>query len=168
MSPLSGSLTRPYLLLNLRNYLWMVKLQLCVKQICLPSIISNVIQTTKVWTLKNCEANKFLKTQLKSVSIFFKFVHPCRLLYLLSYWYLLFMFWEVLFMSHSVCLTLNLLNRWFSEVTRKQTAISCNLYRCVLAIRSRGEAFSETLLNQNRISKTANSSPNGDSCKSWE
>ena len=143
MSPLSGSLHAGLFVLFAMELekLLMVKLQLCVKQICLPSNISNVIQTTKLWTLKNCEANKFLKTQLKSVSIFFKFVHPCRLLYLLSYWYLLFMFWAVLFMSHSVCLTLNLLNRWFSEVTRKQTAISCNLYRCVLAIRSRREAF---------------------------
>ena len=80
---------------------------------------------------------------------------------------LLFMFWAVLFMSHSVCLTLNLLNRWFSEVTRKLTGTEFNFMQfniCIVAFCQSGveeKQFSETLLNQNRISKPANSSPKG-------
>ena len=36
------SITRQYSLWNVRKYLWMTISQLCIKQICLPSIISNV------------------------------------------------------------------------------------------------------------------------------
>ena len=35
-------LTRPYSLWKLGNYSWMTKSQLCIKQICFPSTISNV------------------------------------------------------------------------------------------------------------------------------
>ena len=48
----------------------------------------NILQTT----LNYCYANKFCeKAELQSVSIFFKFVDLCLLLYLLWYLYLLFM-----------------------------------------------------------------------------
>ena len=39
---------------------------------------------------------------LESFSIFFNFAHPFLLLYLLYYLHLLFMFWAVIFMFHSV------------------------------------------------------------------
>ena len=48
-------------------------------------------------TLKTC----FQKHQLQSVSIFFEFVHPCLLFYLLCYLYLRLMFCAVIFMFHS-------------------------------------------------------------------
>lgn len=42
-------------------------------------------------TLKNCQANMFSKSKISdSVSVFFKFVHPCLLLYLLCYSYVCF------------------------------------------------------------------------------
>ena len=40
------SITRQYSLWNIRNYLRMTISQLCIKQICLPSIISNVTSNT--------------------------------------------------------------------------------------------------------------------------
>ena len=40
------SITRQYSLWNIRNYLRMTISQLCIKQICLPSIISNVTSDT--------------------------------------------------------------------------------------------------------------------------
>ena len=51
---------------------------------------------TSKWTLKTVRLTGLQKSQLKSVSIFFKFVHLCLLLYLHCYnLYLLFMFWAV-------------------------------------------------------------------------
>lgn len=40
------------------------------------------------------------RPQLYSVSIFFRFVHPCLLLYLLFYSYLFLIFWTVIFIFH--------------------------------------------------------------------
>ena len=51
---------------------------------------------TSKWTLKTVRLTGLQKPQLKSFSIFFKFVHLCLLLYLQCYnLYLLFMFWAV-------------------------------------------------------------------------
>ena len=48
-------------------------------------------QQNDEWTLKNCHANMFSKSKIAdSVSVFFKFVHPCLLLYLLCYSYVRF------------------------------------------------------------------------------
>ena len=70
----------------LRNKLLMTKSPLRVKQM-----------SPKRYTKRYKQ-----KPQLQSVSIFFKFVHPCLLLYSLCYLYLLFMFLSVIFMFHSV------------------------------------------------------------------
>ena len=43
---LKRSITRQYSLWNIKNYLRMTISQLCIKQICLPSIISNVTSNT--------------------------------------------------------------------------------------------------------------------------
>ena len=55
------------------------------------------LQTTKM-NLKTVRLTRFQKPQLQSVSIFFKFVHPCLHLYL----YLILTFWAVIFMFHSI------------------------------------------------------------------
>ena len=84
--------THPFSLWKLRNTLFMTKSPLCVKQM-----------SPKRYTKRYKQ-----KPQLQSVSIFFKFVHPCLLLYSLSYLYLLFMFLSVIFMFHS--------NWWWSPL----------------------------------------------------
>ena len=85
---------RPYSLWNLRNHLSMTKSQLCVKQICLLSVIWNLTNNkNELW--KTVKLTSFQKPQSQSVSIFFKFVHPCPRLYLLCYLHILFMFWAV-------------------------------------------------------------------------
>ena len=82
--------------------LWMTKSLPHVKQICLPSVISNVINNKngvgKFVRLTN-EKKKKRKTEdtiLQSVSIF-TFLHHCLHLYLLCFLYLILMFWEVIF-----------------------------------------------------------------------
>ena len=78
----------PYSLWNLTNHTSMTKSQLCVKQICLLSIIWNVTNNkSELW--KTVKLTSFQKPQSQSVSIFFKFVHQCPLLYLLCYLYIL-------------------------------------------------------------------------------
>ena len=72
----------PYLPCNLRNYFWMAKWQLGVKQI--PSIIPNVT-TNKNELWKIVSSTSFQIPQLQSVSIYFKFDHQFLLLYLLCY-----------------------------------------------------------------------------------
>ena len=67
-------ITCPYSLWSFNDNMWLAKSQLCIKQICLPSIKSNVSNGQK-WTIE--------KPLLQSVSIFVEFVHPCLLLYLL-------------------------------------------------------------------------------------
>ena len=62
----------PYLLWNMRSYLWMIKSQLRVKQVCLPSIIIyQTLQAKKKNFEKNCEAYKFSRNTilLQSVSV---------------------------------------------------------------------------------------------------
>ena len=60
------------------------------------SIISNVTNNKyEIW--KTVKLTSFQKRQLQSVLIFFKFVHPCLLFYLLSYLYLFWCF-EPLFL----------------------------------------------------------------------
>ena len=59
---------------NLRNYLWMTKSQLHV------SNTSSLITNNKKELWKTVRSTSFPKPQLKSVSIFFKFVHPWFLL----------------------------------------------------------------------------------------
>ena len=68
---------------NLRNYLWMTKSQLHV------SNTSSLITNNKKELWKTVRSTSFPKPQLKSVSIFFKFINPCFLLYLLYHLYLL-------------------------------------------------------------------------------
>ena len=54
---------------------------------------------TSKWTLKTVRLTGLQKPQLKSVTIFFKFVHLCLVLYLHCYnLYLRFMFWAVFFL----------------------------------------------------------------------
>ena len=55
----------------------------------------------KLFRLTSCQ-----KPQLQSVSNFFKFVHPCFLLYLLCFIYLFAMFWAVTFSNLKVLLSL--------------------------------------------------------------
>ena len=62
---------------NLRNYLWMTKSQLHV------SNTSSLITNNKKELWKTVRSTSFPKPQLKSVSIFFKFINPCFLSYLL-------------------------------------------------------------------------------------
>lgn len=63
----------PYLLWNMRSYSWMIKSQLHVKQVCLPSII--IYQTlqakTKMNFEKTCEANMFSKNTILLQSVSF-------------------------------------------------------------------------------------------------
>ena len=69
------------------------------------------LQRTK-WALKIVRLTSFQEAQLKSVSIFFKLVHPCLFLYLLCYLYFLFTFWAVIFMFHSVWWRFPLVEFW--------------------------------------------------------
>ena len=79
-----------------RTFGWQNHSRLCVKQICLPSTTSNVTNDkTKLW--KTVRLTSFQKPKLQSVSISLKYVHPCFLLYLLCYSYLLLTSWEVIF-----------------------------------------------------------------------
>ena len=97
--PIHGETSSPW---NLRNYMVITKPQLRVKQNCLPSIISNVTNNkSELWKLA-VRLSSFQKPLLQSVSIFFKFIHPCLFLYLLGYYYLLLSFWGVIFMFHSI------------------------------------------------------------------
>ena len=68
---------------NLRNYIWMTKSQLHV------SNTSSLITSNKKELWKTVRSTSFPKPQLKSVSISFKFINPCFLLYLLYHLYLL-------------------------------------------------------------------------------
>ena len=85
---------RPYRLWNLRNHLSMTKSELCVKHICLLSVIWNLTNNkNEHW--KTVKLTSFhWKPQSQSVSIF-KFVHQCPLLYLLFYLHILCIFWAV-------------------------------------------------------------------------
>ena len=95
-------LTRPYSSWELGNYLWMRKSQLCIKQICFPSIISNVTNNKNdLWN--TVKLTSLQKPQLPSPSIFFKVVHPRVLLYMLCFLYLLILtFWVAIFMFHLI------------------------------------------------------------------
>ena len=76
---------------NLRNYLWMTKSQLHV------SYTWSLITNNKIELWKTVRSTSFPKSQLKSVSVFFKFVHLCYLLYFLCHLYLLLIVFERLF-----------------------------------------------------------------------
>ena len=76
---------------NLRNYLWETKSQLRVSKTT--SLITN--NKKELW--KTVRSTSFPKSQLKSVSIFFKFINPCFLSYLLYHLYLLLIVFEWLF-----------------------------------------------------------------------
>ena len=58
-------------------------------------------------TLKNCQANKFLKTCMCNFNpfnlLYYKFVHSCLHLYLLCYLYFLLLFWAIIITFHSIC-----------------------------------------------------------------
>ena len=69
-----------------RNYFIMTKSQFLVQQICLPifffQALHQTLQTTKINLKKTVSLNSFFyKSQLQSASIFFKFVHPCLILF---------------------------------------------------------------------------------------
>ena len=89
-------MTCPYSLWNLRNRLWITKPQLRVKQICLQDIILN-FSNNKNESWKTVRLTRFQKPQLQSISIFFKFVHPCLFLY---FWILV--RFSVFFMFQSI------------------------------------------------------------------
>ena len=63
-----SSYASPFALLR-EKYLWMTKSQLCVKQICLPSILSN-ITNNKNGFWKTVRRTNVQKPQLHSISIF--------------------------------------------------------------------------------------------------
>ena len=66
-----------------------------------PSIIS-IVANNKNQLWKTVWWASFPKPQLQSASIFFKFIHPCFLLYLLCHLYPLLTFWAVIFMFPSI------------------------------------------------------------------
>ena len=76
---------------NLRNYLWKTKSQLHV------SNTSSLITNNKNEHWKTVRSTSFPKPQLKSVSIFFKFINPCFVFYFLCQLYLLLIVFERLF-----------------------------------------------------------------------
>ena len=76
---------------NLRNYLWKTKSQLHV------SNTSSLITSNKKKLWKTVRSTSFPKPQLKSVSIFFKFINPCFVFYFLCQLYLLLIVFERLF-----------------------------------------------------------------------
>ena len=98
-------LTSPYAVSNLT----LAKKQLLNDKIttscpiCLISTISNVT---------NCSNNNYELWKTTFVLEHKKFVHPCLLLYLLCYLYLLLMFWAVIFMIHSIWWQFLLLEFW--------------------------------------------------------
>ena len=66
--------------------LWITKSQLGVKQNMSPKHINiSIVTNNKNELWKTVRLTSFQKPQLQSVSIFFKFVHPCFLFYLLCY-----------------------------------------------------------------------------------
>ena len=75
----------------LRKYLWMTKSQLHV------SNTSSLITNNKNEHWKTVRSTSFPKPQLKSVSIFFKFINPCFVFYFLCQLYLLLIVFERLF-----------------------------------------------------------------------
>ena len=91
----------------LRKYLWKTKSQLHVSNTS--SSITN--DKKKLWT--TVRSTSFPKPQLKSVSIFFKFINPCFLLYLLYHLHLLLIAFERLFYSFTLFGTLG--TRGFSS-----------------------------------------------------
>ena len=76
---------------NLRNYFWKTKSQLHV------SNSSSLIRNNKKEHWKSVRSTSFPKPQLKTGLIFFKFINPCFLLYLLYHLYLLLIVFERLF-----------------------------------------------------------------------
>ena len=83
---------------------------------------------TSKWTLKTVRLTGLQKPQLKSFSIFFKFVHLCLLLYLQCYnLYLLFMFWAV-FLCLQWVLFLLMFDAWCS-LCIKDERILCLLHK---------------------------------------
>ena len=102
------SVTRPYLPWNLRNYFVLLvndkitaSFQIYMSNICLPSITSSFTNNkNELW--KTCQTNKFSKTTIQIVSIFFKFVRPSLPLYLQCYLYLLLTFLGGYFIVHSI------------------------------------------------------------------
>ena len=85
---------------NLRNYLWMTKSQLHV------SNTSSLIRNNKKELWKTVRSTSFPKPQWKTVSIVFKFINPCFLLYFLYHLYLLLQcnsFWAVILKFYSIC-----------------------------------------------------------------
>ena len=88
--------TYPYSLWNLKNYLWMAKSIVSNKYVSWAYQTRNTNNRNELW--KTVSLTSFQNPQLQSVTIFFKFVHLCLLLYLLCYLYLLLTFW-LLFLS---------------------------------------------------------------------
>ena len=85
-----------------RNSLLNVAWQNDIIRNCVSWALYQTLQTTKMNLEKTVGLTSFQKPQLQSVSIFWKFKHPCLLFYLLCYLYLLFKFWTVSFMFHSL------------------------------------------------------------------
>ena len=94
---LKMSIMSPCSLWNLRNYVRIRKWQLSV------SITSNVTnkKNEPLWKtvrLKGLQNHNQCNPFQSSSSL----IHPCLLMYLQCYWYLLSMFWAVIFMFYSV------------------------------------------------------------------
>jgi len=64
-----------------RNNFIMTKSQFLVQQICLPNTFSKHYKQQKLTWRKLLAYFFFQKSQLQSASIFFRFVHPCLLLF---------------------------------------------------------------------------------------
>ena len=83
--------------MEIEKYLWITKSQLRVQQYVSQAYqtLQTIIKLINPYNLEKLKtarrASCFQKPQLKSVSILFKFVHPCFLLYLLIYLYLNFL-----------------------------------------------------------------------------
>ena len=83
--------------MEIEKYLWIKKSQLRVQQYVSQAYqtLQTIIKLINLYNLEKLKtarrASCFQKPQLKSVSILFKFVHPCFLLYLLIYLYLNFL-----------------------------------------------------------------------------
>lgn len=66
-------IARPYSLENLRKYLKITKSQLLMSNKYVSQAVYQTLQTTKIWTLKNCQGKNSLNPQLQPNLKFFKF-----------------------------------------------------------------------------------------------
>ena len=101
----------------------------------------------EVW--KSVRLTRFQKRQLlQSVSIFFKFVLPCLLLYLLCYLYVILKFWAVIFVYNSslwqFCLNFDKLcdtapskssQNWLTPILKVEFHISYFLFSLLLLVK---------------------------------